>query len=334
MEEDLLMPALPVFYYEPKDTSRMNSEELRRERILRRHLKSKFFPTPPPHMLEKLLEKQQRRQQQHEPPELQQLLQQQQSGGKGTKSARSFMRQRERPWATGSSASFEESVEAQKIRNVFLEDSKKCAFHKSPYLQPQARFHTRDPGNRPGVTEGTWLLARPQPNGLVAMETKHVGQPAPEGTVTYRFSKELLKAREGISKGPWSGPTVEELRPPPLALDLRPFEDFPKSKLNFAHLPEVRQRADIVRARYVNKVRSKRAAVSSDFRVKFYDQMRHDVTPLKTQQRLTEMLDRYVPRGPQLSPRRPPLLGRPLSPLPVSARATRRKADQLKSLRS
>ena len=43
-------------------------------------------------------------------------------------------------------------------------------------------------------------------------------------------------------------------RPLPLGLDLRPFEDFPKSKLNFAHLPEIRQRADIVRARYVNKV--------------------------------------------------------------------------------
>jgi len=183
------------------------------------------------------------------------------------------------------------------------------------------------------VTEGTWLLARPQPNGQVAMETKHVGQPAPEGTVTYRFSKELLKAREGISKGPWSGPTIEELKPLPLGLDLRPFEDFPKSKLNFAHLPEIRQRADIVRARYVNKVRSKRSAVRSDFRVKFYDQMRHDVTPLKTQQRLTEMLDRYVPRASQ-STRRPLPRGRPLSPVATSAAAARRNADQLRSLRS
>jgi len=143
MEEDLLMPALPVVYYEPKDTSRMNSEELRREKILRRHLKSKFFPSPPPHMLEKLLQKQQRRQDQQQ----QQQPQQQSPGGKGMKSTRSLMRQRERPWASGLSNSFEDSVEAQKIRNVFLEDSKKCAFHKSPYLQPQARFHTRDPGN-------------------------------------------------------------------------------------------------------------------------------------------------------------------------------------------
>ena len=34
------------------------------------------------------------------------------------------------PQQTGLSNSFEDSVEAQKIRNVFLEDSKKCAFHK------------------------------------------------------------------------------------------------------------------------------------------------------------------------------------------------------------
>lgn len=282
-DDDLQMPRLPAVYYEPKDTSKMNTEQLRRERLLRRHLKEKFFPTPPQHIVEKM------------------LLQKSRADGEGTASeaataAAALRKHRDRPWAqTTCPIHYDDTTEAQRLRSVFAQDSTKCALHKSPYLQPQARFHTRDPGNRPGVTEGTWLLARPKPDGTIAMETKHVGQPVIEGTVTYRFSDELLKARQGISKPPWRGPTCRELRPPSMVLDMEPFESFPKSNLNYAHLPQVRERAAMVRKRYIDKVRLDRSDIVSHFRGRFQDQMSVNETPLKTQQRLVEMLNRYVP---------------------------------------
>merc|ERR1719193_3057281 len=55
LDEDLQMPRIPAVFYEPKDTSKMTDRELRRERILRQHLKEKFFPSPPEHVLEKML---------------------------------------------------------------------------------------------------------------------------------------------------------------------------------------------------------------------------------------------------------------------------------------
>lgn len=273
LDEDLQMPRIPAVFYEPKDTSKMTDRELRRERILRQHLKEKFFPSPPEHVLEKMLRQKE-----------------------GATAAAKKSKPRDRPWAqTPFERPFEDTIEGRRLRNAFNKDSTKCSQHKSPYLQPQARFHTRDPGNRPGVTEGTWMVARPQLNGTVAMETKHVGQPAIEGTVTYRFSDELLKARQGISKPPWSGLRSRELRPPTMALDLEPFENFSPTKVNYAHLPQVRERAAMVKRRYVDKVRSERSEINSDFRARFQDQMRSNATPQKTQQRLVEMLDRYVP---------------------------------------
>jgi len=295
LDEDLQMPRIPAVYYEPKDTSRMTQTELRRERLLRRHLKAKFCPSPPEHLLQKMLQR---------------------AEGSAAAAAKKS-RPRERPWAQSPyPRPFEETMEARKLRNVFSQDSTKCTIHKSPYLQPQVRFHTRDPGNRPGVTEGTYLLARPQPDGSVAMETKHVGQPAIEGTVTYRFSEELLKARQGISKPPLAGITSKELRPPSMVLDLEPFENFPKTKLNFAHMPQVRERAAMVKRRYINKVRTERSEIICNFRDRFRDQMRQNATPQKTQQRLVEMLNRFVPPMKQRQPQHERLLRRRPRQLP------------------
>ena len=59
--------------------------------------------------------------------------------------------------------------------------------------------------------------------------------------------------------------------------------------------------------------------IISDFRGKFHDQMNVDATPAKTQKRLVEMLDKYVPPTPtRLPPTRSRLSVR--RPLPQTHR--------------
>merc|ERR1719369_870553 len=99
-----------------------------------------------------------------------------------------------------------------------------------------------------------------------------------------------------------------------MVLDLEPFENFPKTKMNFAHIPQVRERAAMVKRRYVDKVRGERADIITDFRDRFRNQMQMNSTPPKTQQRLVEMLDRYVPPPKRREgQRRPGALLPPLS---------------------